>query len=349
MIVGPSLKMGGIERASCNIANELHVLGYKVVYLAIFNHKRFFELHSDIVFDEPTDGTNVSSLSMFKTLQRIRRQVQYHNPLTILAFNKFYSALTCLSLIGTDYRPFISERSSPLFQWPLKLRLLNRLAFLLKSPKGVIAQTYMAATFQRKYYGRNIPIRTIPNPVRDVKLHPTIPRKNFILAVGRLDDHLKGFERLVAVMPFVDQQWTLRLVGGSTDPKLERKIIDLKLEGRVMLAGKIQDLDPVYAEAGIFVIPSLSEGFPNALCEAMCAGLPCVSFRFVAGPEDLIEHGVNGILVDDGNIQAMAGAINTLIQNHELRMTLGNEAMKLRDKLQGSHIAKAVADFILQP
>jgi GalNAc-alpha-(1->4)-GalNAc-alpha-(1->3)-diNAcBac-PP-undecaprenol alpha-1,4-N-acetyl-D-galactosaminyltransferase len=347
LVIGPSLKMGGIERASSTFANELSALGYKVIYLAVFQHEKFFELDPAITFDEPDDGSNITRLDLFKTIKRIRRQVIHYNPDGILAFNKFYAALASLALIFTRYQLTVTERSSPFFYWRLKLRLINRLAFFLKRPKGVLAQTNIAAEHQRRYYGTGMTIRVIPNPVRPIKLYPEIERTNFILAVGRLDDYLKGFDRLLDVLVKVDPSWPLVFAGGSDNQKLKQKINKLGLSERVKFIGAVRILDPVYAEAGIFVIPSLSEGFPNVLCEAMASGLPCVSFDFTAGPRDLIENGVNGILVDDGDIVGMATAINRLIRDEKMRKHIGENAKQIRERLDAKIIARQTADFIL--
>ncbi len=347
VVIGPSLKMGGIERASCTFANEFSALGFNVIYLAVFKHEKFFTLDASIALDEPDDGSNISSLNLLKTIRRIRKQVLHYRPDGILAFNKFYAAIASIALMFTPYRLTISERSSPFFHWRLKLRLINRLAFSLRKPKGVLAQTGIAARYQREYYGSSVPVEVIPNPVRHIELFPKVQRSSFILAVGRLDDYLKGFDRLLDVMVEVNATWPLVFAGGSDNEILKQKIQRLGLINRVKFIGAVANLDPLYAEAGIFVIPSLSEGFPNALCEAMASGLPCVSFDFVAGPRDLIENGVDGILVDDGDISGMANAINQLISDEVMRKNLGEKAKQIRERLEAKCIARQAADFIL--
>ena len=61
------------------------------------------------------------------------------------------------------------------------------------------------------------------------------------------------------------------------------------------MLGAVDDVDKWLARASIFAFSSISEGFPNALIEAMAAGLPCVSFDCDAGPRDIIKNKINGI------------------------------------------------------
>lgn len=73
--------------------------------------------------------------------------------------------------------------------------------FKLRKPNGVIAQTSIALEYQRKYYLIiETKFKIIPNALREVKVFNEIARKNYILAVGKLDDALKGFDRLIELM-----------------------------------------------------------------------------------------------------------------------------------------------------
>jgi GalNAc-alpha-(1->4)-GalNAc-alpha-(1->3)-diNAcBac-PP-undecaprenol alpha-1,4-N-acetyl-D-galactosaminyltransferase len=348
LIIAPCLSMGGMERASANIANELSLLGHKVVYVSIFKKVPFFNLNPDVIFEEPTDGSNVHSLNILKTIKRIRKSILNNQPDTILAFNKFYAALTAFALIGIDVPFFISERSSPFFKWSAKIAFINRIAFFLKPPTGIMAQTKIAAQIQKKRYLKS-KIQVIPNIVREVKLYPETSREPFILAVGRLNDTLKGFDRLLEAMAISKTNWPLYLAGGeaNSDDKLNSIIKNNSLGERIHFLGKVLDMDSLYSRAGLFVIPSRSEGFPNALVEAMAAGMACVAYDFVAGPQDIIENNVNGILIPNGDIQALADAMDALILNADKRTQLEINALIVRETYKSEKIAKRISQFIL--
>ena len=346
LIIAPCLAMGGIERASSNTANGLSELGAKVYFLSLFKKEAFFKLNEGIEIIEP-QGFNKTKLSLFKSILWIRKEVKRVNPEHILVFNKFYGAITALALLGTKYPYFLSERSSPLFVWRQPMRAINKFAFSIKPPKGVIAQTNIAAEYQRKYY-KKTEVIVIPNSVREVQRYPEIKREKVILAVGRLNDYLKGFDLLIeSFAKLKNQDWELHIAGGDEEGEvLKEQAERLGVINRIKFLGKVKEIDKCYAYAGIFVIPSRSEGFPNALAEAMTAGCCCIAFDFVAGPRDLISHDVNGVIIPELDIHAMARTIDQLIVDENKRDDLGKNAIAVREKLKQTVIVQKIKKFI---
>lgn len=346
LIIGPCLSMGGMERASVNTANALKEEGFEVVFISMFKKTHFFKLNNGIVLEEP-EGFNAKSLSLLKTVSWIKILLKTHKPDKVLVFNKFYGAITALAMMGNKTPFYISERSSPLFIWKQPIKTINRIAYWLKPPTGVMAQTNIAASYQKKYFPKS-KIEVIPNMLRDVATYPEIQRQQVILAVGRLGDHLKGFDLLLESFALLkNTDWELHIAGGDEDGE-ELKALALKLgiSNRLSFLGKVKDIDKIYAYAGIYVIPSRSEGFPNALAEAMAAGCCCIAFDFVAGPRDMIEDNKHGILVENGNEKKMAEAMDALIQNPKLRQQLGEEAKKLSVKLSSKVISHTIMNFL---
>jgi GalNAc-alpha-(1->4)-GalNAc-alpha-(1->3)-diNAcBac-PP-undecaprenol alpha-1,4-N-acetyl-D-galactosaminyltransferase len=346
--IAPALSMGGMERASANTANGLNEAGYEVVFLTLFKKEHFFELNQGITIIEP-DGFNKQRLSFYKSIKWIRSEVKKHNPDQVLVFNKLYGAITAFALIGMKYDYFLSERSSPLFIWKFPFNLINKIAYTLNPPKGVIAQTEIAANYQRKYFKKS-KVVVIHNSVREVKLYPEIKRENVILAVGRLNDHLKGFDLLIEAFSLLENKtWELHIAGGDENgDALKLQAEELGVRDRIKFLGQVKDIDVCYAYAGIYVIPSRSEGFPNALAEAMAAGCCCVAFDFVAGPRDMIEHGVNGVIIPSGNVIQMATEIDALILDKRKRKQFENRALEIKQKLSKKKIMMLINEFIIK-
>ncbi|MFV0185230.1 glycosyltransferase [Empedobacter falsenii] len=346
LIVAPCLAMGGMERASVNTANSINDLNVDVVFISLFKKEHFFKLNSDIKLIEP-EGFNVHKLDLIKSIKWIRASVKQNNPDKVLVFNKFYGAITALALIGLKMPYYISERSSPLFVWKQPIKLINDLAFSLNRPEGVIAQTSIAASYQRKYYKKS-KIEVIPNVLRNIELFPDVKREEIILAVGRLGDHLKGLDLLIESFSKIkNKTWMLHIAGGDEDGSaLKQQAQKLGIIDRIKFLGKVKEVDLEYAKAGIYVIPSRSEGFPNALAEAMGAGCPCIAFDFIAGPRDIIDHDLSGIIVENGNTTEMAKAIDYLIASPEKREQLSKEAIKIRKELDKNIIANKIKTFL---
>jgi GalNAc-alpha-(1->4)-GalNAc-alpha-(1->3)-diNAcBac-PP-undecaprenol alpha-1,4-N-acetyl-D-galactosaminyltransferase len=338
--------MGGIERSGTNLANALERKGFQVDILLILSKKRFLHPSSSIAIVEPEDF-NKRKLNVFQTIKWIRTQVKKINPERVIVFGKIYGAIVALSLTKTKYDYFLSERSSPLYNWPLKMEIIHRIAFTINPPKGLICQTQVAMDFQRKYYGNSSKFTVIPNIVRDVILYPEISREPIVLCLSRCNDDTKGLDRLInAISKVEDRSWKFYLVGGRNCNGLLNLCITLGVVDRVEFFEPINNLDTLMARAGIFVIPSRSEGYPNALIEAMAAGLPCVSFDFIAGPSEIIENYETGILVENGNISKFSATIDLLIKDESLRNTLGSNALAIRDRLNEDVIVRKYISFI---
>lgn len=341
--------MGGIERASVNIANSIASFGHNVIYIALLKQNHFFDLEKNITFFEPSDF-NEKRLNLIRSLFWLRKTVRDQKPDTVLVFNYFYGAIACLALMHTYNKVFVSNRASPIYNWPKHIALFNYFVYSLIPPSGLIAQTKMAAKYNKTFFGDRTQIKVIPNALRKVQLFPEIERKKQILAVGRLNDKLKGFDRLIdAFARIKNKEWILVFAGGDEEGiELKSQAKSNGVLDRIVFLGKVKDIDRVYAEAGIFVIPSRSEGFPNVLCEAMAAGLPCISFDFIAGPKDIITNDYDGILVENNNIELLAKAIDILIEDEYERLRLGKNAMKIRERLDENKIGQLFLDFIIE-
>jgi glycosyltransferase involved in cell wall biosynthesis len=113
------------------------------------------------------------------------------------------------------------------------------------------------------------------------------------------------------------------------------------LESVVLLGGRTSTPHEKLQGADLFVMSSRTEGFPMALGEAMACGLACVSFDCPSGPRQLIRHDVDGWLVPDGDLDALASAMDRLIQDVETRQRLASRAMEVVSRFALPSIARA--------
>jgi glycosyltransferase involved in cell wall biosynthesis len=150
------------------------------------------------------------------------------------------------------------------------------------------------------------------------------PGRLLIGAVGRLSPE-KGFDLLIgAVDRLLQGGRDVGLVifgAGGERAALEALAGQLGRTDRVRLAGYCADLPGWYEAMDVFALSSLREGLPNVLLEAMALEVPVVATR-IAGVPQLVEHGANGLLVEPGSTDALAGALDRLLGDPALRQRL---------------------------
>jgi len=348
-LVIPTLKQGGAERVMSELANNLaqkETLNVHLVLLA--KSEDFYEISNNVTVYRlgfENKGRINKVLSEVRTFKRLRKILKTHKPDAVLSFMEKYNSFTILASAFLGLHIFVSDRSNPLKRLPKSTELLRKLTY--KYATGIIAQTQFAKDIL-EVKTKNKNIRVIPNPVKKIKSYPAICKKKIILNVGRLVPE-KGQKYLIEAFSKLDnnKDWKLLIFGdGPLRNELINQIKKLNLENQVELMGSVKNIDKWLAKASIFVFPSISEGFPNALAEAMVSGLPVVSFDCNAGPREIIVDGVNGILVPAGNINQMTIEVNQLIINKNLRIKLGQNASKIKVNLDINVIATQYLNFL---
>ena len=155
-------------------------------------------------------------------------------------------------------------------------------------------------------------------------------KHNRILFIGRLD-YLKGVHNLIQAFNGLIEEGMnayLEIVGDGPDrEKLENLARDLDINDYICFRGEIKGVVSLLQESTMFVLPSLSEGLSNVILEAMACGLPVVSTR-VGGTTDIIQDGINGMLVEPDNVGQLSNTMKQLLKNKKLTEQLGNEARK---------------------
>ena len=150
-----------------------------------------------------------------------------------------------------------------------------------------------------------------------------------MVAAGRLVPQ-KGFDLLIDAFEQVHHkhpEWQLHIFGaGRCRPELTERIAQRGLGGAIRLRGRTRDLDAELAKASIFVLSSRKEGLPMVLLEAMGTGLPVVSFDCPTGPAEVVEDGVNGLLVPAGDVAGLAAGMSRLIADGGERAEMGRAA-----------------------
>jgi glycosyltransferase involved in cell wall biosynthesis len=343
--IGSGLMGGGTERDMSGLANYYCNQGIKVDILLLFKLDRFYSIDDRIeIFEPDLERKNRNKyVYALRLIPFIRKILKKTNPDVIFSFGEWFNPFVLLATRGLKYPVFVCDRMSPALKLGIILDTSKR--FLYKKAKGIIAQTnYAADIIREKTNAKNV--TTIPNPL-NLMNYVVCEKKNYIVTLGRLSKE-KGHIYLIQAFAKINKPgWTLHIVGdGPMRPAFEDLVKKLGMEDKVIFYGHLKDFSLIFSESKIFVLPSLSEGFPNALIEAMSVPLACISSDCIAGPRDIISDGENGLLVESANVEALTGALNQLIEDMPLRKKLSENAYKIREKLRYNKIADEYLKFL---
>lgn len=356
---------GGTIRATVNTAGALARCGHDVTIASVYRRRRRARC-------APGPGVAVVTLSTelrgsFPATPRERvlsrlpsvlvpwreSRHRHFSALTDLRLAAFLRELDCDVLVTT--RPGLNIAAARLAARST-LRVGQEHVFLrahAPSVRRAIARTYphldllttlteRDAADYRAFLGGQPPVRRMPNgivlpPVRSSGERP------MIVAAGRLTP-AKGFDALVAAFALVRRhhpEWELTIHGDG--PQRGRLTVLAEQHGvarAVHLPGFTADLETGLADASIAVCTSRREGFGMAVLEAMSVGVPVVAFDGTYGPSELITHGVDGLLVPQGDVAALAAAIDGLVSDPRRRAELGRAARASAERYDVETVAR---------
>jgi GalNAc-alpha-(1->4)-GalNAc-alpha-(1->3)-diNAcBac-PP-undecaprenol alpha-1,4-N-acetyl-D-galactosaminyltransferase len=349
---------GGAERVLTILANALCEKGWSVTLLTFDNGSEatFYKLHSRIQH-QPLSLMRKQS-SCWKDIKvllfrpyLLRVAIRRSKPDAVVSFIGLMNILTLVATIGSKIPVIISERENPEFSimgkfWSLlRQRIYKRSAHLVVQTRAVLTQ--FSSSIQENS-------RIIPNPVLvpnykgpDLRLETN---SKTLMAMGRLSKE-KGFDLLLkAFSPLAKKfpDWMLEIWGeGAQRETLESLRDELGLQDRVRFPGLAKEHYRTMLCADIFVLSSRNEGFPNVLGEAMACGLPVVSFDCPYGPSEMIQDGVNGLLVPPADIRGLSASVERLMTSGELQKKLGEQARKITERYSLDEIVHAWEELII--
>lgn len=335
---------GGAEGVMCTLANELAMRGHEVTLISHFVNPVYIlnDKVCQIDFKSWQYDTTKGNLPVriwrkianrFRDLNNLRRIIKEKQPQVVMSFLMCW--LWQLILLCKGRIPLIfCDRNA--YVRPVGNTFLNKRVFF-KFADVVQVMSHHDVAYLRNRYKKTI---SMPNPLRFAPLTKEeytagfAGRKN-IIACGRIEPQ-KGYDKLIRAFAKVADEypsWDVDIYGqgkqGSNYPEeLFRLVNDLHLSERIHFFGYRKDLDNAMREHSIFCLSSQFEGFPNVLSEAMAAGCACVSFDIVTGPREIIVDGLDGMIVEDQNTDALAEGLEILMGNEKLRYDYGLHAIE---------------------
>ena len=196
----------------------------------------------------------------------------------------------------------------------------------IKKVDCVVTLTQEDKEFWKSYAKR---IEVIPNILTITPKKVIDYRAKRIIAAGRYV-HQKGFDMLLEAWNIINKNvsdWHLYIFGNENRERYQKIVDKYKMNNNTHLMGATKDIAEEFSKSSIFVLSSRFEGFGLVLAEAMSCGLPCVSFDCPYGPRDIITDREDGVLVENGNVEALSKALEHLMADEDLRKSMGEKAL----------------------
>lgn len=349
LMIIPSLGSGGAERVLSGLANDWTVKNKcKIELVILMNSEDFYQINSKIKIHRLNynPGGIFKIIKLLILLFKLRLLIKAIKPDICLSFIKESNILTILATRWLKFKVIISERNSPLAPISSLYKTIRK--YLYTRADGLIVQTQEYKDFVLREIGF-VNQEIIPNPVRNIHcLNEN--REKIIINIGRLIP-VKGQSYLLEAFARCKNadDWSLVILGeGILKQDLIAQAKKLGIDQRVIFVGATKEVDQWLCRSSIFAFTSTSEGFPNALAEAMSASLPCISFNCVTGPKELIQDNINGFLIKVGDINNLVIRLEALIDSEQLRYSLGLNAKKTTELLEFNSISERYFSFLLK-
>lgn len=363
--IAGTYRSGGMERVLACKANWLASHGYEVIVITTdqCGRSNFFMMdqrikHIDlgIYYEENNGGSFANKLikypfKQFRHFSRLRKCLRQEQPDIVISMFCNDASLV----------PYVSGKAKTILE--IHFSRFKRLQYNRAGLWGIAdkARTWLDNRLINHYdqfvvlteedrdlWGRHDNLSVIPNAKTfstDV-ISPLTDKT--VLAVGRYT-YQKGFDMLIQAWNLVAKEnpdWRLRIVGDGEDREfLNKRIQDYGLEDKIILGGCEHNMVDVYRHSSILAFPSRYEGFGLVIVEAESMGIPVVSFACKCGPRDIITDGIDGFLIEEGDITGMADKLFDLMKDDEMRKRMGEAARLNSERFSEETIMKKWTDL----
>lgn len=347
-----SLYKGGAERVFVNLAEYFLQEGYQVTMVTQYQKENEYELPngikrviSDITQEELNNSRVANFYGRVKKLHHIWKTEQPDLVLSCIGKNNFMAVVTTMF---TGTRSVVSVVGEAGEEYPNHLmKMLANLLF--PHAAGIVLQTERSRYFFNKKIQKKAVV--LPNSLNPDFIRPRYEgvREKRIVAVGRMDAN-KNHEMMIrAFSSLADKypEYTLTIYGdGELRSYLEELAGQLGVGERVFLPGMVQDVAAKIEKASVFLLTSYSEGVSNALIEALATGLGVISTDVPSGGTvELMEDGVNGLIIPAGDQKALEQAMDKLLGDPVYLDKLGREAARIQERLEPGRVNRLWQEY----
>ena len=323
-------KAGGTNRVVVNLANtfEKKLLNVQLISIHTTNGKTYYPLNGKIavqhlgvkLYQNVIARSSVTFIKTIVALIKVARNVDVliaTDPITCFAFSFLKKKFPGKKFIACEHMGIAVSAKHSLLARKLLYKYVDAVVVLNERDKVLLQQN---VTMKHCF--------VIPNQVSFYPSESAACINKKMVTVGRYVPQ-KGYDILIDILKEVmpaNKDWSIDIVGdGYMKQELNDKINSYGLQHQVKLIEPTKNVAQLYIQASAYLMPSRFEGFPMVLLEAKACGLPCISFDCPAGPAEIIEDN-DGIVIPLFDKQAFGGAMQLLIDNESLRISMGRHA-----------------------
>ncbi len=339
-IVIADLDLGGGQRVAINLANAL-AKNNEVSIIVFQDDDTHYKAPGKLIhLDCPQKSSILGKVfNVFKRAYNLRKTIKNEQFDYVYGFMETANFPTAMVFKNAALSVHCNPRELSFFESALVKLTYHRV-------KNIIAVSEDVASILRSDYGlKNVSRIYNPVDVEDITAQVDQPYqhpKPYIVALGRFHE-VKRYDLLINAYSNskMQQDCDLVIVGdGELRPELEAQVKQLKLENKVHFVGTQSNPFPYLAGARFITLSSRTEAFPMVLIEALALKCPVVATDCPTGPREIVEHGVNGLLVENENTVEFSKAIDQLFYDVELHQHFQSNALASIQHLTGETIAK---------
>lgn len=340
----------GAERVIAQLSNYFVAQGKICKIITLNDDEVFYALDRRVEVLPVGQKSDNKLADKLKRYGQVRKMVLQEQPDLVLSLPEEIGVYVLLALLGTGIPVYVSERNNPWVMPDVKVtRILRTLMYPFA--RGIIFQTEMASSFFPESIRRKGVVLSNPVDAGRIPRQYTGQRERVVVAAGRLSPQknvpllMKAFAGFSGKYP----DYRLRIFGeGELRQELMELAASLGIADKVELPGRSTTLLEKMNSAAMFVLSSDYEGMPNVLLEAMCMGMPVISTDCPSGgPRELIEDGVNGLLVPVGDEARMQEAMEKLA-DPDYAGQLADNALQIREKLTSQDVFVSWYRYLFQ-
>lgn len=338
-----SLRGGGAERVVAQLAESLRH-DKKVVIAQLCDMEPFFKVPAGVTHYR-FRGAERGLPRYYGLLRYLRRVFRRERADVTVAFGETISPFVVIAGLLAGQKVIVANRASPLSSLRGRRRWLNPLVFPMA--EAVMVQTHRAVQILEKRF-RGCQWLVLENPL---EIPDSVPdddgRANVCLTVGLLGGQKNQEAIIDAFAESAPEDWELWVAGdGPARSMLAARAEQRGVPDRVRFLGEVENVFELLMQARVFAFASRSEGFPNALAEAMACGCACIAYDCVSGPAELISHEQSGLLVPLDDPEAFNAGLKRLTTSPELRSTLAAGARERTRSLDRDAISRRFLDAV---